>query len=535
MLFVSPPRAVSARSGFCMAGVPSRAARYAALSLVSIATLIFSIPPNADAGGLLSIFGSSVAKGYGSSGETNTPQMFVNGSFSNSYGAYLTWLMSSNGWVVTNQSIPGDTTLKLIARYYRDEVPVHANEDFIGLSLGNEGLPGATNPQAIYDQFFTGITNLIAMSRSNGLIPLVGGQYPRNAYTSNEYYLLKQMDLQLNTLDVPIVNFLGATDNGQGHWGNLAANDIWHPNDLGFYEMFLSIVPSVFDALKAGKPTPHWSGNQHSLKILGDPAQPAPLSFTPATLVHSFSVFFRVRSPGTGTIASITLPASTNSVTHPTLEITSTGLVYNTSSGISTNLNASVTTWREVVLTHQYNRGLTWVYIDGALAGTASERLAPVGFVLGGPGNAVSRPPSPAQADYQNWFVWRSMLNAEEVQAQHQGAFQQASLEVYAPLDDQLFAVGGRAANRAQSTSVVAVNSSTLFSEPLPSVKASPAGFKLLFPGNSGATYQIQRSDQPSFDTYVVLAVLPAAADGSVYFIDTSPPATSAFYRCWQQ
>ncbi len=535
MVAVPLSPAVSFRRGFSCTGNTGRLPRSTALSLLMMAAAASSIPRAAAADGLLSIFGSSVAKGYGSSGETNTPQMFVNGSFSNSYAADLTWLMSSNHWVVTNQSIPGDTTLKLIARFYTDEVPVHANEVFIGLSLGNEGLPGATNPQAIYNQFFTGITNLIAMSRSNGLIPLVGGQYPRNAYTSNEYTFLKRMDLQLNTLDVPIVNFLGATDDGQGHWANLAANDIWHPNDLGFYEMFMSIVPSVFDALRAGKPTPRWSANERFLKILGDPAQPAPLSFTPATLIRSFSVSFRVRSTGTGTVASITLPNSTNAIVHPTLEITSTGLIYRASSGAITNLNASVTSWREVVLAHQYNRGMTWLYIDGALAGTATERLAPVGFVLGGPGNASSRPASPAEADYQNWFVYRSMLNAEEVLAQHQGAFQQASLEVYAPLDDPAFAAGGTAANRAQSMSVVKVNGSSLFPQPVPSVKVSPAGVKLLFSGNPGTMYQIQRSDQLTFNSYNVLAVLPAAADGSVYFVDSSPPPYSAFYRCRPQ
>ena len=77
--------------------------------------------------------------------------------------------------------------------------------------------------------------------------------------------------------------------------------------------------------------------------------------------------------------------------------------------------------WHEVVLAHQYARGKTWFYVDGALIATVSERLTPIGFILGGKGSATARPDSPAQADYQNWMVYRSMLNAEEVEAQHQG------------------------------------------------------------------------------------------------------------------
>ena len=106
---------------------------------------------------------------------------------------------------------------------------------------------------------------------------LGGGSSPARASTTsfsrNERY---------NTLGVPFVNFLGATDDGHGHWINgLGIGDGLHPNDAGHYEMFLEIVPSVFDAVKAGKPTPQWGNRSRFVRILGDPTQSAPLSFTP--------------------------------------------------------------------------------------------------------------------------------------------------------------------------------------------------------------------------------------------------------------
>jgi len=156
---------------------------------------VYSDNLNGGNGGVLSVLGSSVAKGYNSSGSSHN--QLTNGSFLNSYAADLTTNQANHGWQVVNQSVPGDTTPLVINRFYRDEVPVHADEDLIGLSLGNEGLGGASNPQAVCNQFFTGITNLIAMSRANSILPLVAHQYPKDAYSAREYDYLKKMDLQL--------------------------------------------------------------------------------------------------------------------------------------------------------------------------------------------------------------------------------------------------------------------------------------------------------------------------------------------------
>src|SRR6185436_14538857 len=97
-------------------------------------------------------------------------------------------------------------------------------------------------------------------------------------------------------LDVPSANFLGATDNGIGKMlPLLSSGDGIHFNDAGHAELYLSFVPSVFDALMAGKPTPKWSGNRRYAQIIGDPLQPAPIGFFPEETMHSFSASFRVR------------------------------------------------------------------------------------------------------------------------------------------------------------------------------------------------------------------------------------------------
>jgi lysophospholipase L1-like esterase len=407
----------------------------------------------------LSILGSSVAKGWKGAGFSQN--QFTNGSVQCSYAGDLTELAAANGWRVTNQSIPGDTTPKVIRRFDRDEIPVRADADIIGLSLGNEGLQGAKNPAAICGQFYRGITNLMAMSRAHGIRPVIGNNYPKDGYSPDEYARLKQVNLQLNALDAPSINFLGATDDGQGHWVknsfiNLGAGDGIHPNGAGHYEMFLAIVPSVFDALLAGKPTPHWGDRDRFLRITGNAAQRDPLTFHPSLIMHSFTMAFRVRTSGTGTVAAAEFP---NSLTHSAVIITPSGLAYLGAYGTTNNTDVACNDghWHEIVVTHQYARGLTWIYVDGVLKTTVAERLTPTGFILGGPGADITRSGSPTTADYQDWFVYRSMLNAEDVAAQFHGHLQQASLELYAPLDDEAFAPGKAVRNLAQSLSEATV------------------------------------------------------------------------------
>ena len=109
--------------------------------------------------------------------------------------------------------------------------------------MGNSGLHGSTNPGAIYTNFFAGYSNLVAMSRTNGLLPMVGCGFPRDLYTTNEFAWVKKMDLLINTFDVPSANFVGATDNGIGHIvPYLGSGDGIHFSDAGHYELFLCFV-----------------------------------------------------------------------------------------------------------------------------------------------------------------------------------------------------------------------------------------------------------------------------------------------------
>lgn len=208
-------------------------------------------------------------------------------------------------------------------------------------------------------------------------------------------------------------------------------------------------------------------------------------------------------------------------------------MIYHSSAGqtINTGIPASAGLWHDVVLTHQYAASLTRFYVDGVLQGTTPEQLAPVRFVLGGRGNAKPRPGSPSQADFENWFVHRSVLIAEQVAALHQGILQQGSLEVYAPLDDGAFVPGGAAANLAQSSSTVAINGTNLLSLPSEHLLFTDGILVLNFNNLSNGLFEVQRSATVGFSNYTVMLVTNAAPNGTITCLETNPPAGSEFYR----
>jgi hypothetical protein len=159
--------------------------------------------------------------------------------------------LEATGWTVTNGSIGGNNTTLLNNRYDTDAVPVNPDVILIGLSLGNEGLLG--DPDVAFESFRSGMTNLIHRSRTNGFYPVITHAYAHTAYDTNRYAYVKRMNLLLNSWNVPGVNLLGPLDDGAGKWVTAYRADDAHPNTAGHEEFFYAVVPTLFDAILAGK------------------------------------------------------------------------------------------------------------------------------------------------------------------------------------------------------------------------------------------------------------------------------------------
>jgi lysophospholipase L1-like esterase len=389
------------------------------------------------------VLGSSVAAGWVTSHEKKNDMQ-------NGYAARLGRLLASRGYRVVNVSVPGDATAAVLGRFEKDVVPLKPDFVIIGLSLGNEGLVEG-DPAEIMQIFEKGMRAIIAKCRAAGAHPIAGSCYSGNGYDADHYRCIKEMNLRMHDWGVPVINFLGAVDDGSGHIPAGHSWDDWHPDNRGHEEMFLAVVPGLFDAIEAGKPAPE-RADVSGFITFGEEQGPAPLCFIPDDLMHSFTASFEVRTGAAGTIAVVAAGKAA-----PSIAIGEDGRIAYTGSSskrIRSALPDNSGGWRHVVLSHRHLQGETLLFVDGGLAGKVQERLEPRAFVVGGPGEE-SPGRAPVRADFREWLVFRSALNADEVAAINKGKFIRASLEVYAPLDDDSLGKDGTVANLARSTSTV--------------------------------------------------------------------------------
>ena len=412
------------------------------------------------------------------------------------YTGRLREMLATRGWEVLNQSRPGDNTETMAPRFAPDEapqpnvrylLPVNPSYVLLGLSLGNEGIirngrasAAAAGPMttadkdAVYQQFATGMRGLVDRSRQHHIVPIMTLCYTRNDFTEIEYGYTRRMNLLINSWDVPSVNLLGAVDDGTGKWAKGFWWDIRHPNASGHAELTTTFVPTLFDALEQGKPLPKKSTATAFARVTGGSA---PVTFAPADKMHPFAMSFRVRAQADGTVAAIagsTLTATTaikkveggrgaavdleETTLAPggpftaTVTIQHSVWIYTAANGaVITSSTKADAAWHQILVSHYTARGETLFFVDGRLAGKTAERLEPTRFTVGGPGSGAPAG-SPRQADFQDLLIYRSALNADEAAALSKGTLLQASLEVYAPLQDGKFQSGAPLENRAQST-----------------------------------------------------------------------------------
>jgi len=327
-----------------------------------------------------------------------------------------------NEWEYSNTSINGNNTLNLLARYQGNMYGDCSRYVVIGLGLGNEGIHGAANPTNIYNQWKNNMDSLIGLAEDEGKIVVATNNYPRGDYNATDYDYVKQMNMEMHEWDIPTVNFLGALDNctGNGQWadGYQAVNnqgqaDIYHPNDAGHAEFMHSIVPSLFEALKAGKAKPARQSGEGRLMSAN-----RSLQFVPEDTIHSFTIAFRVQAAQAGTCAALTTTAGTINVELPE--------------------SAADNEWHTIAISHYYAAGKTYVYLDGDLTSSTDENVLLTNASIGGMDMRLA-----------DLHLWRAGMNQTEMAAVHQGKMLCSSLELYCPLHDE------QLSNLAQSTNTI--------------------------------------------------------------------------------
>lgn len=187
-------------------------------------------------------FGSSVCKGVGADS--------LHGY------AYLVGENLPDGWTYVNNSVSGNNTFDLFARFDSSMTPIPARYVVMGVSLGNEGLHEMGGRAML--SYRENMPRLIRMLQDQGRTVIVANNYSRADFNAVDFRDLCEMNLEVHQWDVPSVNLFGNIDDGAGHWaeGFWNGEDIWHPNTLGHAQMASAFVPSMWEALEQGKPLP---------------------------------------------------------------------------------------------------------------------------------------------------------------------------------------------------------------------------------------------------------------------------------------
>jgi lysophospholipase L1-like esterase len=422
---------VAATSFTTPASLPSVSRQQTALAAATAAPLADTLPNNLK----IVFFGSSVPFGQGATAKYGYPARYAK------LLAQRATASQGAAWDVANISVPGDNTTKVAARWARDLRPQHGRYVVLALSLGNEGIHGGGQP--IFEQFKTNLAQLVQRARAEGLVPVVANCYTRNDYTPEDYAYIRQMNLLLHAWAVPTINTLGAVDDGAGHWAPGYWDDALHPNDRGHAELAHAIVPSLFDALRAGKAIPHRAPTSYVRLGPGRGAAAAGVALRPEALLHPFTQVISFRTAGTGQLVALQ-----DSTTTGSLGIgASGGLTYVSAKGgrLASPQRVNDNRWHQLALTHYYAAGQTVLYLDGAEVGRLSERLLTRQLSLGGS-------QAPRGGQYRNWLFYRAGMNADEMRALAADSLLKSSLELYAPLDGRRTHTPDSLSNLAQST-----------------------------------------------------------------------------------
>ena len=162
--------------------------------------------------------------------------------------------MERNGWTTGNCAIGGQTTADILLRLERDVIVHKPAVCFVGLGLSNEGLATAPDPAVPCGIFLNNLKKIVQALKDAGIFPIVGGVYPNNDYTLMQYAWERRVYDEMDTWDVPVLQWLDGLEDGYGHYPKGWENDPWHPNDEGYKHYYEQIPQKVWDLLECLKP-----------------------------------------------------------------------------------------------------------------------------------------------------------------------------------------------------------------------------------------------------------------------------------------
>ena len=381
----------------------------------------------------VTFFGSSVCHGAGAEDNHGYGwQLFHNGALDTTKYKYF------------NASTGGDNTIKVEKedRISKKLFPTNPDIVVIGLSLANEGImtPQDDNGrEQIVEQFRSRLLSMTDSLNSLGIKPVIVNCYAQSLFNKSHYDLTKKMNRIINTWKYPSINVLGTIDDLNGKWVEEYLADPGHPNTSGHQEMSYAIVPSLFDAILKGKKTPAYDWHKSYSTLVNDNQIEHPLSLEVESTMHSFTLSFRFKETGEGSIAGFV----SNNINH-TVNIIGNTILYK---DLLKTYPKHLRSWTHVVLSHSYANQKTMLFVDGELVGIVKEQLSPTRVYFGGTASLT---------ELKDLTLHRSSLNESEALDLFNKKFIQSSLEFYNPLTKSITEKGLQ--NYAQSLTMLKID-----------------------------------------------------------------------------
>jgi len=386
----------------------------------------------------LVIFGSSTAEGfYGTDG--------------NSWWEKLKAQLEPLGWEVIQRAWSGDSTTRGLDRMHKDVIPYNPDVAIIAFTLGNEGMLGGTstdNKEVYKSNMKERIMQMVTICRRNNIVPIVADQFPTKRYTRGFYETAENLNKEIDSMGIPIINQKGSIDalTADGQPLDLAMHDELHPNDRGHHAMFMGINPDFINLL-GGIP----SYNKPQKLVGGGIKFPAtaitdsviPLSYIPRRAIESFTITFTMQA--TAVVAAQRTWASFNSTDlRVSNQGTGTHAVDLRGGGMSAALISSVglddLEPHSIAISFSNISKFVKFYVDGKLVGTnSSPDLVFDEFTIGGKrsGAVIA-----TNMIFRDLAVYRARLSDQQIRDIHNGYYYSGGLDLFSHLNEMPMAQG---------------------------------------------------------------------------------------------
>ncbi len=166
------------------------------------------------------------------------------------WSAMLAERLEQQGCETSNCAISGQNSAQILLRLQRDVIDHKPDYCFVGLGLANEGFAFADTAEEraiVRGLFERNLKEIVKALQENSIKPIIGGVYPNNRYTEIHYEGLKNTEQVLKSWGVPVLSWLDALSDAQGHFKEGLFNDDGHPNADGYRVMYECIPQNILE------------------------------------------------------------------------------------------------------------------------------------------------------------------------------------------------------------------------------------------------------------------------------------------------